>query len=142
MSTAEEGSTVSIHYTGTLTDGTEFDTSKGRDPLSFTVGSGQVIPGFNDNVIGMSVGETKTFTITSDQAYGPVNEEAVQTFPRTQFPEDYEIQVGNTVTGTGGNGAPFMAKILSEGAEGVTLDFNHPLAGQDLVFEVEVVSIT
>jgi len=142
MSTAQDGSTVSIHYTGTLSDGTEFDSSRERDPLSFTVGSGQVIPGFNDNVIGMTVGETKTFTILCQDAYGQSNEAAIQVVSRDAFPENFDFQIGATVAGTGNGGQPFTAKILSEGAGEVTLDFNHPLAGQDLTFEVEVVSIT
>jgi len=141
MSTAQEGSTVSIHYTGTLSDGTEFDTSREREPLSFTVGSGQVIPGFNDNVVGMSAGESKTFVIPAAEAYGIKNEEAVQTFPKTVFPEDFSIIVGERVAGTANNGQPFNAKIISEGADDVTLDFNHPLAGEDLTFEVELVEI-
>ena len=142
MSTAQDGKNVSIHYTGTLSDGTEFDSSRDRDPLSFQVGGGKVIPGFNDNVIGMEVGESKTFTIPHTEAYGPTNEEAVKQIAKTQFPEDFEIKVGEMIAGTGMNGQPFTAKILSEGAEEVTLDFNHPLAGEDLTFEVELVSIS
>jgi len=141
MSTAQEGSTVSLHYTGRLTDGTEFDTSKDREPLTFTVGEGNVISGFNDNVIGMSEGETKTFTIPCAEAYGEKNDEAVQVVQRAQFPENFEIKVGQTVAGTASNGQAFTAKILSEAAGQVTLDFNHPLAGEDLTFEVEIVSI-
>ena len=142
MSTAQNGSTVSIHYTGNLSDGTEFDSSRDREPLTFQVGGGKVIPGFNDNVIGMEVGETKTFTIPHTEAYGPSNEDAIQDIPKTQFPEDFEVKVGQMIAGQGANGHAFTAKILSEGTDSIKLDFNHPLAGEDLTFEVELVSIT
>ena len=142
MSTAQNGSTVSIHYTGNLSDGTEFDSSRDREPLTFQVGGGQVIPGFNDNVIGMEVGETKTFTIPHTEAYGPSNEDAIQDIPKTQFPEDFEVKIGQMIAGQGANGQAFTAKILSEGTDSIKLDFNHPLAGEDLTFEVELVSIT
>jgi len=142
MSTAQDGNTVSIHYTGALSDGTEFDSSREREPLTFTVGSGQVIPGFNSNVIGMKEGETKTFVIPFAEAYGDKTDEAIQEVPKTSFPEDFEIRIGGMISGTTGNGQPFTAKILSEGTEAVTLDFNHPLAGEDLTFDVEVVSIS
>ena len=142
MSTAQEGNTVSIHYTGTLSDGTEFDSSRDREPISFELGAGQVIPGFNDSVLGMSVGETKSFTILSENAYGPRNEQAVQNVGKSSFPEDYEYVIGQQVHGTGNNGQPFLATITSVQDEDVTLDFNHPLAGKDLNFDVELVSIT
>lgn len=142
MSTAQDGNTVSIHYTGALSDGTEFDSSREREPLTFTVGSGQVIPGFNSNVMGMKEGENKTFVIPCDEAYGQKDEAAIQLIPRTSFPEDFEFRIGGMVSGTANNGQPFTAKILSEAKEEITLDFNHPLAGEDLTFDVEVVSIT
>jgi len=141
MSTVENGNTVSVHYTGTLTDGTQFDSSRGKDPLSFQVGNGQVIPGFDNAVVGMTVGESKTFTIPVDEAYGPKNEEAIQEVSKDRFPEGYDAQVGQTVTGQNEIGQNFQALIIAEAEGTVTLDFNHPLAGQDLTFDVELVSV-
>ena len=141
MSTVENGNTVSVHYTGTLNDGTQFDSSQGRDPLSFQVGDGQVISGFDNAVVGMVVGESKTFTIAAEEAYGPKNEEAVQEVSKDRFPEGYDAQVGQTVTGQNEIGQNFQALIIAEAEDTVTLDFNHPLAGQDLTFEVELVSV-
>ena len=141
MSTVENGNTVSVHYTGTLNDGTQFDTSQGRDPLSFQVGDGQVISGFDNAVVGMVVGESKTFTIPAEEAYGPKNEDAIQEVSKTRFPEGYDAEVGQTVTGQNEVGQNFQALIIAETEETVTLDFNHPLAGQDLTFNVELVSV-
>ena len=141
MSTVENGNTVSVHYTGTLNDGTQFDTSQGRDPLSFQVGNGQVISGFDNAVVGMVVGESKTFTIPAEEAYGLKNEDAIQEVSKTRFPEGYDAEVGQTVTGQNEVGQNFQALIIAETEETVTLDFNHPLAGQDLTFDVELVSV-
>jgi len=141
MSTVENGNTVSVHYTGTLNDGTQFDSSRGRDPLSFLVGDGQVIPGFDNAVVGMTVGESKTFTIPADEAYGQKNEEAIQEVSKARFPDGYDAQVGSTVTGQNEIGQNFQARVIAEAEETVTLDFNHPLAGQDLTFDVELVSV-
>ena len=137
----ENGSTVSVHYKGTLNDGTEFDSSHSRgEPIQFQAGSGQMIAGFDNAVIGMSVGDKKSVTIPFAEAYGPKDEAAVQTIPKDQFPEVFEFVAGATVQGSGPNG-PFMAKIVSENTADVTLDFNHPLAGEDLGFEIEIVSV-
>ena len=134
------GDSVKVHYRGTLPDGTEFDNSHSRgEPLEFTVGSGQMIVGFNDAIIGMAEGEKKTFSLTPELAYGQRIEEAVQAVPRTAFGDDFEFEVGGMVQGNGPRG-PFIAKIQQLDEETVTLDLNHPLAGQDLNFEVEVVS--
>tara|TARA_A100001015_G_scaffold299039_1_gene382585 strand:+ start:512 stop:943 length:432 start_codon:yes stop_codon:yes gene_type:complete len=141
MSKVENGNMVSVHYTGTLKNGTEFDSSKDREPLGFQVGGGQVIAGFNDAIVGMVVGESKTFTIPAEQAYGPKNEEAVQQVPRTQFPNDYQPVIGGQVTGQNEDGQTFAATVISDEGETITLDFNHPLAGQDLTFNVELVSV-
>ena len=137
------GQNVNVHYKGTLSDGTEFDNSRIRGQLlSFEVGSGRMIPGFNDAVVGMSVGEVKSVTIPPDNAYGPRNEQAVQPVPKTAFSEDFEFELGATVQGNGPNG-PFLAKIvdLIEENNTVMLDMNHPLAGQTLNFEIELVSV-
>ena len=134
------GQNVSVHYVGTLSDGTEFDNSRTRgETLNFQLGSGQLLPGFNDGVVGMSVGETKTITLTADEAYGQPQEEAIQDVPRAAFSEDFEFEVGGTVQGSGPAGQ-FIAKVQAVNEQVVTLDLNHPLAGKDLTFEVELVS--
>ena len=136
------GNTVSIHYRGTLGDGSTFDSSYDRgNPISFTVGTGQMIEGFETNVLGMTLGEKKTFTITSDRAYGPHIEEAVHSVPKSSFPDDFEFAIGSLVTGSQGEGQPVVGKILEEKEDTVVLDFNHPMAGKDLTFEVEIVDL-
>ena len=143
MAKVESGNTVSVHYRGTLNDGTEFDNSYDRgEPLTFTVGSGQMIPGFDAAIPGMEVGEKKSISIGSSEAYGEKNEEAVQTVPREMFPQDFQFVVGATIQGQNQDGHPFMAKICSEEEDGVVLDFNHPLAGEDLNFDIELTSIS
>lgn len=141
MSKVENGNTVAVHYTGTLNNGNQFDSSVGKEPLTFEIGSGQVIPGFESNIVGMTVGETKTFTLEPEDAYGPLATEAIQEVTRNRFPDDFEVKVGETVHGQTQEGVPFSAKIVSEQNETITLDFNHPLAGQDLTFEVELLTI-
>jgi len=138
----ENGNTISVHYRGTLDDGTEFDSSHSRgEPIQFQAGSGQMIAGFDNAVMGMEVGGKKNITIPCEDAYGPRDEEAVQVVPRNSFPDDFEFTEGATVQGAGPNGQPFLAKIVSAGGDDVTLDFNHPLAGQALGFEIELVEI-
>jgi len=142
MSKVENGNIVSVHYRGTLTDGTEFDNSHNRgEPLSFTVGAGQMISGFEAGVIGMQLGETKNIEVSADDGYGKRVDEAIQDIPKTAFPPDFEFVIDGTVQGSGPDGRPVMAKILKENTESVTLDFNHPLAGQALNFEIELVEI-
>ena len=133
--TATDGDNVAVHYRGTLDDGTEFDSSEGRDPLSFVVGSGQVIAGFDDAVRGLSVGDSRTVRIEPEDAYGEYTEEAVIDFPADSAPEG--LQVGDAVTlGNGGRGT-----VLEITDEFVKIDANHPLAGEALTFEIELVSI-
>ena len=134
------GQNVSVHYTGTLDDGSVFDSSKDKDPFNFTTGTGAVIPGFDQAVVGMTVGETKGVHIPSDEAYGPRNMDAVIVIERESFPEDMDIQVGMTVQGEGPNGA-FPATVAAVASNGITIDANHPLAGKNLNFEIELVSI-
>jgi len=142
MSTVENGSTVAVHYTGAYTGGEVFDSSYSRArPLEFTVGTGAVIPGFDNAVIGMTTGDKKTVSIPVDEAYGPVNPEAIQAVSKTEFPDDFVAEVGGSVTGQA-NGQNFMASIVSVEDETITLDFNHPLAGKELTFNIELVSIT
>jgi len=143
MSTVENGNTVSVHYRGTFDDGTQFDSSYDRgEPITFTVGSGQMISGFDSSIPGMSVGETKNITVSPENAYGPRVDEAVQTVPLTAFQEGSEFVPGATIQGTGPTGQPFMAKIESCDDTNVVLDFNHPMAGKSLNFEIELVNIS
>jgi len=142
MKTVTVGNNVKIHYTGTLTDGTEFDSSRMRGtPITFTTGENRLLPAFETQIVGMKEGETKSFTLSSQEAYGLPNPEARNTVPKTQFPPDYLFEVGGEVQGTSPVGSPVFAKIESFTDDEVTLDMNHPLAGEDLTFEVEVVEI-
>jgi len=135
------GDAVKVHYTGTLGDGTVFDSSQGRDPLDFTVGSGQVIPGFDKAVTGMNVGDSKTFTIPCVDAYGEHDPRMVQEVPRTEMPADMEIAVGMHLSARGPDGREIALVVNEVSDETVKLDANHPLAGQDLTFAIELVSI-
>ena len=134
------GDTVKVHYRGTLSDGSEFDSSAGREPLEFVTGSGQVIPGFDAAVIGLEPGGKTTVTILAAEAYGDHNPEGLQKFPLSAFPSPPEI--GWAVELGGPNGERIPAVVVEIGEEEVTLDFNHPLAGQDLTFELELVEIS
>lgn len=142
MKQAQTGNTVLVHYKGTLPDGQLFDSSEGRDPLSFELGSGMVIKGFDDGVTGMTVGEKKTIHIPNVEAYGPVNEDMIIEFPRNQIPADVPLEIGGTLNmHQEGNGQVMQVVVKSVTDEVVVLDANHPLAGQDLVFELELVGI-
>ncbi|KAI9134355.1 peptidylprolyl isomerase [Acaryochloris sp. CCMEE 5410] len=141
MAAAKVGDTVSIHYTGKLDDGSVFDSSLEREPLKFSIGGQQVIPGFEQAVIGMNPGESKTETIVCDQAYGPRHEDMVVTVLREQIPSDFELEVGQQlqIRNPEGQVIPVMVSEIIE--DQVTLDGNHPLAGEDLTFDIELVSI-
>jgi FKBP-type peptidyl-prolyl cis-trans isomerase 2 len=141
MTTAKNGDAVQVHYTGQLGDGTVFDSSRGGDPISFTLGSGQVIPGFDAGVEGMNVGETKHIVIPADQAYGPRFDEAVIQMPRDQFPPEVTPEVGMVLRMQHQSGALVDMTIVELGDGAVTLDGNHPLAGQDLHFDLELVAV-
>lgn len=136
----QNGDTVRVHYTGTLADGTEFDTSRGRDPISFTLGEGDVIPGFETAVAELEVGQSATVTIPAAEAYGDRNEDALQQFPLEAFGESVP-QVGWGVELQNPQGQRVNAMVVEIGDETVTLDFNHPLAGQDLTFDLELVQV-
>jgi len=141
MTQAKSGDTVKVHYTGTLEDGDEFDSSAGREPLEFTLGSGQVIAGFDNAVDGMAAGESKTVTIPPDEAYGDRHEQLVQQVPRTSLPDDMTPEVGMQLQSQSPDGQ-IMNLIISEVAEeSITVDANHPLAGQALTFAFELVEI-
>lgn len=141
MSQAKQGDTVQVHYTGTLDNGEEFDSSRDREPLEFTVGSGQVIPGFDAGVTGMSVGETKEIHIPSTEAYGPRQDELVAALPRTQLPEGFAPEIGQHVQLQSPAGEMLFAKIVDSDADSITVDANHPLAGENLNFSLELVEI-
>jgi FKBP-type peptidyl-prolyl cis-trans isomerase 2 len=142
MTQAKEGNTVKVHYTGSLDDGTVFDSSQDREPLEFQIGSQQIIPGFEDNVKGMEVGESKTFTVKPDQAYGERNEEMKVDVERAQLPEDLEPEVGMMLQVRGQDGSVSNVTVSEVGEDKVTLDANHPLAGQDLTFEIKLEDIS
>lgn len=131
----QSGDTVHVHYTGTLADGSTFDSSDGREPLSFTVGSGEVIPGFDDAVMGMEVGETRTVTIPANQAYGDPDPEQVLVVGRDQMP-DGPIAVGDPLQIGLDGGGSIVVTVTEVTDETVTLDANHALAGEDLTFEI------
>ncbi len=141
MKQVEDGSTIKIHYTGRLDDGTVFDSSKEREPLEFTMGSGGIIKGFEDAVRGMAVGEMKTIRIISGEAYGPYRDDLVMSINKAQLPPDIEAKQGVVLSLRHPNGRTIDALIAEVTAESVTLDANHPLAGEDLTFELELVEI-
>jgi FKBP-type peptidyl-prolyl cis-trans isomerase 2 len=141
MSEAKAGDTVRIHYTGTLNDGSEFDSSAGRDPLEFTVGGGQIIPGLDREIVGMKVGDRKTVNVPCDEAYGQHNPEAMQEVPRASLPAEIEPEVGKRLQAVTQDGRQITVAIAAVTDDIVTMDANHPLAGQDLIFDVELVEI-
>ena len=141
MAEAKQGDTVKIHYTGSLEDGTVFDSSQDRDPLEFTLGEGKVISGFESAVEGMEEGETKTAEIPSDEAYGPRRDDLLLTVARDQLPEDLEPEVGDQLEMRTQDGQAFPVVVTQVGDEQVQLDANHPLAGKDLTFDIELVEI-
>ena len=141
MSQAKSGDTVKIHYTGTLDDGSEFDSSAGREPLEFSLGAGQVIAGFDSAVGGMTVGDSKTVTIPAGEAYGERHEQLIQQVAKSSLPDDMKPEVGTQLQSQSPDGQ-IMNLVVSEVADDtVTLDGNHPLAGQALTFAIELVAI-
>ena len=141
MSLAESGNTVKVHYTGTLADGTRFDSSRGSDPLEVTLGSGSVIAGFEQALMGMRVGESKTVTIVAAEAYGNHHEDRVHEVEREKMPDGIDLRVGVILEAVGADGTPIPVQVSELSDSTVTLDFNHPLAGQDLTFELELMEI-
>lgn len=139
----KSGDKIKVHYKGTLTEGGElFDSSEGRDPLEFTVGAGMVIPGFDNGVVDMEIGEKKTINIPVDQAYGPKNEQNVIEVDRAQLPPEMkELEAGMMLQMMTPDGQPIPVTIVSFTDEKVKLDANHALAGKDLTFDLELVSI-
>jgi peptidylprolyl isomerase len=142
MQQAKEGNVVKVHYSGRLTDGTLFDSSEGREPLEFTVGAGQMIKGFDAGVLGMSIGEKKTLQIAAEDAYGARDEEAIIEFPAENIPADMKLEPGMQLTLRNQNGQPVPVIVMEVKEEVVIMDANHMLAGQDLIFDVELVEIS
>lgn len=141
MAQAKQGDTVKIHYTGKLGDGTVFDTSLNRHPLQFTIGKGQVIAGFEQAVVGMNTGESKTTTIPVDQAYGPRREDMIVTVERSQLPADLNPTVGQRLEMTQMDDQTLLVTVTAVTDTTMTLDANHPLAGKDLTFDLQLVGI-
>lgn len=141
MSKVKKQDTVSVHYTGSITDGEVFDSSREREPLVFKVGEGKLIPGFEQAVMGMEVKETKKVTIPSDKAYGPVRKELIQKVPKEQLPDHIDPEVGQRLVSKTPEGKEIVFNVVDVATEEITVDANHPLAGKDLDFEIEVLEI-
>jgi peptidylprolyl isomerase len=141
MTQAAPGNTVLFHYKGTLSDGQVFESSDGRDPLRVTLGQGEVIQGVDQALSGMEPGEKKKVTIRSEEAYGPHRPELVQEVERAQVPPHVSLEVGNLLEGTDPSGRRLQLTVIDLDDDTVTLDANHPLAGQDLTFELKVVEV-
>ncbi len=142
MSQAKAGDTVEIHYTGTLDDGTQFDTSADRDPLEFELGRGHVIPGIEKAVKGMSIGDSKTVRIEPDDAYGPRHDQLVQVVARSDFPDELSLHEGAALKAKSPDGKVTQFTVTAVTDETVTVDANHPLAGRALNFAIELVNIS
>ncbi|UCD58741.1 MAG: peptidylprolyl isomerase [Candidatus Hydrogenedentota bacterium] len=141
MAQAKIGDSVKVHYTGTLDDGTIFDSSVDREPLEFTLGEGQVIVGFEEAIVGMRPSESKTTTVPANKAYGPHNPEMVVAVDRDRFPEHLEPKVGQQLQMRQAQGQVIVVTVTEVSESSVMLDANHPLAGKDLTFEIQLVGI-
>lgn len=142
MTQAKQGDTVNVHYTGKLEDGTIFDSSRSRNPLQFTIGKGQVITGFEQAVIGMSLGESKSARISVDQAYGPRRDDRIVTIERTQLPSGFNPAVGQRLELTQTDDQRILVTVSAMTDTTLTLDANHPLAGKELTFDIELLKIS
>ena len=141
MTAAKSGDQVSVHYKGTLDSGDVFDSSEGRAPLSFTLGHGEVIAGFDEAVDGMTPGETRTVRILPENAYGTRDEELLRTVGRGELPKDMDVEIGQTLRARDEHGGALRLTVVEVDDDTVTLDGNHPLAGEALTFEIRLVSI-
>jgi peptidylprolyl isomerase len=141
MTQAKQGDTVNVHYTGKLEDGTVFDTSRSRHPLQFTIGKGQVIAGFEQAIIGMNPGESKTMTVSVEQAYGQRRQDMIVTVHRDQLPPDLNPAVGQRLELTQTDDQTVLVTVTAMNDTTLTLDANHPLAGKDLTFDIELLKI-
>ena len=141
MKEAQVGDLVSVHYTGKLTNGEVFDSSKDRDPLKFTVGNKELLTGFEEGVVGMKPGERKSVTLSPEQAFGDRREDLVMELPKNEFPQHITPSVGLQLKLGNASGANLTVAITAVGEDSVTLDGNHPLAGQTVVFDIELVEV-
>ena len=141
MSQVKENDTVKVHYTGKLTDGQVFDTSEGKEPIEFTLGKGQLIPGFEKGLLDMKVNEKKTITIPKEEAYGEPREDLVQEVEKSQLPEEIKPEVGMGLVSKTPDGREMNLVVAEVKEDTIVVDGNHPLAGKDLVFDLEVVEI-
>jgi FKBP-type peptidyl-prolyl cis-trans isomerase 2 len=141
MSEAKSGDFVKVHYTGSLSDGTQFDSSQGQEPLAFTLGEGNMIPGFEQAVMGMSQGDKKTITIPCGDAYGERNEDMKQVVPRSVIPDEIDLVEGMVLHAEGPDGQTVRFTVAGFDEQQVQIDGNHPLAGHDLTFDLELVEI-
>jgi len=141
MAQAKIGDTVRVHYTGKLEDGTTFDTSNNRDPLQFTIGKCEVVPGFEEAVVGMKPGESKTAKVPADKAYGPHRKEMVVVVNRNRFPADMEPKVDQQLQIRQEDGERIIVMVTEVSESSVTLDANHPLAGKDMTFDIQLVEV-
>lgn len=141
MTQAKQGDKVSVHYSGRLDDGTEFDSSRDRSPLEFTIGEGQVIPGFEEAVVGMSVDESKTVSISAAEAYGDYRQEMTFQIERTELPPGLDPEVGQRLQKSEQEGGTMVVTVVKVSEESITMDANHPLAGKDLTFDIELTAI-
>ncbi|MEO9210904.1 MAG: peptidylprolyl isomerase [Ginsengibacter sp.] len=141
MSKVKKGDHVSVHYTGKLTTGEQFDSSVGRDPLAFTVGAGQMIKGFDDAIPGMEVGEKKTITIAPKEAYGEKNLDAIIEFPKSNIPAEMKLEIGMKLQLQDESGRPFPVVVAEIKDDVIILDANHELAGKELIFDIELVEV-
>lgn len=141
MSVVKNNDTVKVNYTGTFSNGEVFDTSKGREPLEFKVGAGQMIPGFEKAVLGMALDEVKNITIPAAEAYGEPNDEMLQKISKDQLPPDLKPEVGQELASTLPNGQQMIVKVAEVNEDSIVIDANHPLAGKDLNFEIQVMEI-
>lgn len=142
MQQVKKGDKVKVHYHGKLTSGETFDSSEGKEPLEFKVGEGSVIKGFEEGVMGMQIGDKKTIQVSIEDAYGPKNEEMLIEFPKDRFSSDMNPEVGMPLTMSNGSGQNFRVTIVEVKVDSVILDANHPLAGEDLIFDIELVEIS
>jgi peptidylprolyl isomerase len=141
MSKAKSGDTVRVHYTGKLEDGTKFDSSAGKDPLEFSLGANDVLPGLDSAIEGMAVGDSKSVKIAANDAYGPRHEQLIQDVPREHLPDDMQPAVGMQLQAQGQDGQPIRLVITAVEDKTITVDGNHPLAGKPLNFDIELVEI-
>jgi FKBP-type peptidyl-prolyl cis-trans isomerase 2 len=142
MNQVKENNTVKVNYTGKLSDGQIFDSSEGKEPIEFTLGQGQLIPGFEKGLIDMKLNEKKTITIPKDEAYGDVNKDLIQEVKKTELPQDMAPEVGMGLVSKSPDGQEMNLMVVEVREETIVIDGNHPLAGKELIFDLEVLAIT